>query len=110
MRVDLAFGKGTLTADLPDGFRYRVLEAKSAASVEDSMAAIEQALDGPIGRPPLETFARGKTSAAISVGDITRPAPNRLTLSPILARLERAGLARDRITILIATGLHRPAT
>ena len=27
-----------------------------------------------------------------------------------LERLERAGIPRDSITILIATGLHRPAT
>ncbi len=110
MRVKLAFGKGTLTTELPDGFCYRILEAKSAASVADPLAEIEKALDAPIGRPSLETLATGKNSAAISVCDITRPAPNPLTLPPILTRLERAGIARDRITILIATGLHRPAT
>jgi nickel-dependent lactate racemase len=55
-------------------------------------------------------MARGKSSAAISVCDITRPAPNRVVLPPVLARLERAGIPRDRIIILIATGLHRAAT
>ena len=55
-------------------------------------------------------LARGKRSAAISVCDITRPAPNRLTLPPVLRRLEQAGIPREGITILIATGLHRAAT
>jgi lactate racemase len=110
MRIDLAFGKTKLAADLPDGFRYRVLEARSATPVDDARAAIEDALNHPIGRAPLQELAAGKTSAAISVCDITRPAPNRLTLPPILSILERAGIARDQITILIATGLHRPAT
>ena len=55
-------------------------------------------------------LARGKASAAISVCDITRPAPNRLTLPPVLRRLEQAGIPREAITILIATGLHRAAT
>jgi lactate racemase len=110
MRVDLAFGKTKLTAELPVGFRYRVLEARSATPVEDARAAIARALDNPIGQSPLEALASGKRSAAISVCDITRPAPNRLTLPPILARLERAGIARNQITILIATGLHRAAT
>src|SRR5262249_18455533 len=59
---------------------------------------------------PLAELARGKKSAAISVCDITRPAPNRKTLPPILRRLEAAGIARENITILIATGLHRAAT
>jgi lactate racemase len=110
MRVDFAFGKTGLIADLPTGFRYRILEARSARPAADQTHAVEAALDAPLASPPLEELARGRSSAAISICDITRPAPNRLVLPPVLSRLERAGIARDRITILIATGLHRPAT
>jgi lactate racemase len=110
MRIDLAFGKTGLTVELPSGFRYRVLEARSAQPLADPATAIETALDSPIGSAPLIDLARGKFSAAISVCDITRPAPNRQTLPPVLARLEQAGIRRENITILIATGLHRPAT
>ena len=110
MRIELAFGKTGLPVDLPDQFRYRVLEARAARPLPDSQSSLEAALEQPIARPPLAELARGKRSAAISVCDITRPAPNRLTLPPILRRLEEAGIPRDRITILIATGLHRPAT
>ncbi|HSU67451.1 MAG TPA: nickel-dependent lactate racemase [Tepidisphaeraceae bacterium] len=110
MRIDLAFGKTGLPIELPDGFRYRVLEARSAKPLPDWQAALEAALDHPIGAPPLAELARGKQSAAISVCDITRPAPNRRTLPPVLRRLETAGIRRERITILIATGLHRAAT
>ncbi|MBK9168685.1 MAG: nickel-dependent lactate racemase [Bryobacterales bacterium] len=110
MRVELAFGHTGVTAELPEGFRYRVLEAKSAHPLPDPAAALEHALDHPTGTPPIEEMARGKTSAAISVCDITRPAPNRQVLPPLLERLARAGIPRERIHILIATGLHRPAT
>jgi nickel-dependent lactate racemase len=110
MNFELAFGKTGLVVDLPEGYRYRVLEARSATPLEDSAAAIEAALDSPIGAPPLGELARGRTSAAISVCDITRPAPNRQTLPPVLGRLESAGIRRENITILIATGLHRPAS
>src|SRR5712691_5761387 len=110
MRLDLAFGKTGLTTTLPEGFSYRVLEARSAQPLADPAAAIEAALDKPVASPSLGYLARGKASAAISVCDITRPAPNPQVLPPLLARLERAGIARDSITILIATGLHRPAT
>src|SRR6185369_9850280 len=106
MRIDLAFGKTGLPVNLPEGFRYRVLEARSATPLADWQGALERALDQPIGAPPLLDLARGKRSAAISVCDITRPAPNRRTLPPVLRRLEEAGIARDAITILIATGLH----
>jgi nickel-dependent lactate racemase len=108
--VQLAFGKKGVGASLPDGFEYIVLEAKSAQPLPDATAEIERALDAPIGSVPLKELASGKRSAAISVCDITRPAPNRIVLPPVLRRLEAAGIDRAQITILIATGLHRPAT
>jgi nickel-dependent lactate racemase len=110
MRIHLAFGKTGLALDLPEGYRYRVLETRSAAPLPDPQGALEAALDEPIAAPGIEELAHGKRSAAISVCDITRPAPNRMTLPPLLARLERAGVPRDNIIILIATGLHRPAS
>jgi nickel-dependent lactate racemase len=110
MKTWVAFGKSGLALELPEGFRYQVLEARSAVPLPDPGAAIERALDSPLAGPPLGQLAKGKTSAAISVCDITRPAPNREVLPPLLARLAAAGMARERITILIATGLHRPAT
>ncbi len=110
MRTNFAFGRSELLLDLPEGCNYRVLEARAAVPLHDPAAAIAQALDAPIEGPPLSELARGKRTAAIAVCDITRPAPNREVLPPLLARLEAAGIPRDGITILIATGLHRPAT
>jgi nickel-dependent lactate racemase len=110
METWFAFGKTGLALELPVGFCYQVLEARSAVPLAEPGAAIERALDNPVAGPSLKQLATGKRSAAISVCDITRPAPNREVLPPLLARLEAAGMARERITILIATGLHRPAT
>jgi nickel-dependent lactate racemase len=110
MQVDFAFGKSGLIVDLPSRFRYQILEARAAQPLPDPIAAVEAALNSPIETAPLEALARGRRSAAISVCDITRPAPNKLVLPPVLSRLERAGIPRENVTILIATGLHRPAT
>src|SRR3954451_5472097 len=110
MQVDLAFAESGITADLPEGFRYCILEERTAKPLADWRAALEMALDEPIGTRPLQDLARGKRSAAISVCDITRPAPNEKVLPPLLRRLEAAGIPRNGITILIATGLHRAAS
>jgi nickel-dependent lactate racemase len=110
MRYDLAFGRTGIQVNLPGGYDYRVLEARSATPLAEAAAALEAALDDPVASPPLAALARGKRSAAISVCDITRPAPNRQTLPPVIQRLESAGIPSENITILIATGLHRPAT
>ncbi len=109
MQVELAFGKAGLSLDLPENYDYRILQSHAAVNLADARAAVEQALDEPIGCASLRTIAEGKKSAAISVCDITRPAPNRLVLPPLLTRLQSAGIAPENITILIATGLHRPA-
>jgi len=110
MGILLAFGRGFLDLDLPRGYDWRVLEARSAPALPDAAAAIGQALDCPVSGPSLRELARGKRSAAISVCDITRPVPYPVLLPPLLERLESAGIPREAITILIATGLHRPAT
>ena len=110
MRLDFAFGKIGLTLEFPPGYEYLTLEARAAKPLTDAAAALGRALDHPIDCPPLAELARGASSVAISVCDITRPAPNRLTLPPLLERLASAGLSKDRTRILIATGLHRAAT
>ena len=112
----MAFGRRGLQLELPTSSlrdsapRWSVLTPRWATPVDDPGEAIERALDHPVAGAPLEELARGRGSAAISVCDITRPAPNHLTLPPVLERLQRAGIARENVTILIATGLHRPAT
>ena len=108
--MNFAYGKTGISLGLPANFNYQILEARSAEPLPDAAASLEAALDAPTAGPALSDLAKGKSSAAISVCDITRPAPNRQVLPPILERLHRAGIAKDAVTILIATGLHRPAT
>lgn len=110
MKTRFAFGRSGIDVEVPDDIAATVIRSRCAPALEDASSEIEVALDRPIGQMPLSQIAAGKRTAAISVCDITRPAPNRVTLPPILRRLEAAGIARESITILIATGLHRAAT
>ena len=110
MRATLAFGRHGLEIDLPDTHEYTVLQCPSIAPLPDPVASIEAALDDPIAGESLARLATGKSSAAISVCDITRPAPNPVVLPPLLRRLQAAGIPKAGIRILIATGLHRAAT
>jgi nickel-dependent lactate racemase len=77
-------------------------------TVVEPIAAVREALAKPIAGPSLQEIARGKKNACVVISDVTRPVPNRTILPPLLECLEASGLARDRITILIATGMHRP--
>ena len=104
MKTHFSFGKGGIEVSVPEGFECQVIRSHTATALEDEAAAIGAALDDPIGCEPLAELAAGKKTAAISVCDITRPAPNRVTLPPLLRRLHEAGIPVEGITILIATG------
>ena len=69
---------------------------------------LEEALAHPIGALALRQLARGRSDACIVISDITRPVPNAKILPPMLRILEEEGIAREDITILVGTGLHRP--
>jgi len=110
MKVKLAFGREGAEIELPPHVQATVLEARFAEAMESADAALAEALKHPLGSPPLCELAQGKKTAAISICDITRPAPNRVVLPQVLAALEKAGIPRSGIILLIATGLHRAAT
>lgn len=88
-----------------------VITAKTDEYVADKTEAqlVEAALASPIGTPRLRELARGKHKVTIVTSDHTRAVPSKLTL-PILLREIREGSPDADITILIATGLHRPTT
>jgi nickel-dependent lactate racemase len=110
MKTHFSFGKRGIEVSVPEGYECQVLHSRTAPALRDLEAALAAALDRPIGCEPLAKLAAGKRTAAISICDITRPAPNSVTLPPLLARLHAAGIPVDGVTILIATGLHRAAT
>ncbi len=108
MRLRLEYGRQGLDVELPDERVVRTLAYKDASPLPDPIAALREVLDRPRGTVALKQLAAGRQSACVVVCDITRPVPNELILREVLADLEMAGIARDNIVILIATGLHRP--
>ena len=108
MRIKMDYGKTGLMVDLPNDKVIGPLEIKNAIPLANQSQAISDALANPIGSKPLAEIAKGKKTACILICDITRPVPNKVILPQILKTIEEAGVPRSGITILIATGLHRP--
>ena len=108
MRLRLDYGKTGLDVEIPDKNVVGPLELQPTVPLKKLDEAIQAVLANPTGSAPLAELARGKRSACILICDITRPVPNELLLSHILPTLEEAGIPREDILILIATGLHRP--
>ena len=108
MRIKLDYGKTGLFADLPDANIIGPLTLRPVDPLAHPEETVWAKIEQPTGTPPLLELARGKRTACILICDITRPVPNAPILRPILKTLEDAGVPREGICILIATGLHRP--
>jgi nickel-dependent lactate racemase len=106
--IGLSYGRGSLPLALPAAAQATVIRKRALPKLPDASAAIDAAFAAPIGAPPLAELAKGRDSACILICDITRPVPNRLFLRPMIQTLLAAGIPKERITVLVATGLHRP--
>ena len=108
MRCTLKYGREGLAVDLPDAWEVTVVSRPALPAAADPAAAVAAALDSPLGAAELSREARGARTACIMICDRTRPVPNRLILRPLIERLAAAGVPAKGITVLVATGLHRP--
>ncbi|MCR3761518.1 nickel-dependent lactate racemase [Clostridium felsineum] len=70
---------------------------------------VEKSLDNPIGSSKLEELVCGKKNIVLISSDHTRPVPSKI-ITPILLRRIRSVEPNAKITILVATGFHRPST
>jgi nickel-dependent lactate racemase len=108
MRVVLKYGKDGLPFDIPPGIEATVIHKTKMPVIADGEAAVEYALSHPAGGETLARCAQGCRNACILICDITRPVPNGVILPVLIREMIRAGIPADAITVLIATGLHRP--
>jgi nickel-dependent lactate racemase len=104
----MKYGKTGLDIDFPDNWSVVRIEKKSIPLLRNAQNTLQQALSHPVGALPLEEYIQSGFSACILICDITRPVPNGTILPVLIRRLITAGIEPEAITILVATGLHRP--
>lgn len=107
MKIKLAYGKGQLEVEFPDQ-RTTVIEPAHIPGLQDEKAAVDAALEKPIAAPPLRDWLRPDSRVCIVFTDITRATPNERIIPWLLEHL--ANVPQENITLLNATGTHRPNT
>jgi nickel-dependent lactate racemase len=103
--MDLPLGDSHVPVDLSE-CDVTVAEPAGGESV-DVRAAATDAVGDPHGRP-LADRLDPTDSVAVVVTDVTRATPDDVLLDVLLAELDRAGVDRDRVTVVLGLGLHRP--
>ena len=99
-------------------FDVDVVESAASEPIPDLPARLRKVLGDPMGSPPLHELARKAVAGAahrpatavIAVTDLTRDSPDDVLVPPMLDDLNRGGIPDERITVVVAVGLHRPTT
>ena len=108
MRVELNFGKIGCPVEFSDDWDVTVIRKPTMPIESDGKAALQRALNNPVGSPTIRRLAQGKKNVCILICDITRPVPNGTILPVLIKELIDAGVESRCITVVVATGLHRP--
>ena len=110
MKAEIRYHHTLLDIEFPDTSRIYLSSYDPPAAVESEL--VLQAIRNPLCSESLvdSIKTRPRNSVMIAVSDITRPIPYRTFLPVLLDEIESTGIDRKQITLLIATGMHRPST
>src|SRR5438309_803779 len=105
------WGNGQLAIPLPSGWRVRgIFSPVSTKAVADAETLCREALEHPIGAPPLSSRTLAGKKVLIISDDVSRPTPVARFFAPVRDSLIHAGVQPKDIEILFALGVHRPMT
>ena len=108
-KYTFAYGHGTQSVYLPQE-HVRCEMGISAVDARDAGEEIAAALRRRDGHMALQDVVDPDGTVVIIVNDGTRNVHTEQMLDAIMAELQRLGLRNEQVTVLIATGNHRPAT
>ncbi len=108
MKVNVLYGKGSIPFDCGGAgvLTSSIGQLKAQGSGSDIVRA---AMQNPIDSPRLSELAKGKKDCVIIISDHTRPVPSRDIIPNMLHEL-REGSPDIKVTLLVATGYHRPSS
>jgi nickel-dependent lactate racemase len=106
IRTAAWYGDEPLTLPFPEGWEVATLWPDTPPPISDDR--IVEALDRPVGQPPISQLARGKSRPLVIVDDLTRPTPAWRVLPWLLQQFATAGIPPGAVSVLMGTGTHGP--
>ncbi|MBN1574787.1 MAG: nickel-dependent lactate racemase [Deltaproteobacteria bacterium] len=99
-----------VAVEIPGELLIDKIEPEVVTALYDVCSATEEALSNPVGAPTIEDSISKNSKVLVVVPDKSRHTNLREVVRVLLSRIDSAGAKREDITILIATGTHRPMT
>ena len=125
IHMELPYGKKTISLLFPESINYAVLDSigknekdslKTDSNIVEGREIIKKALSEPIagsslkGRIDFYSFFNAGDTVAVIVSDYTRATGSEIYIPLIVSELKKLGIKERDITLVVALGLHRPAT
>jgi nickel-dependent lactate racemase len=106
----IPYGKGHIEFQVPRGMRADVITSRKVKPIANLQKAVEEALAHPVQSEPLRTLVKAGQTVCIVFTDMTRASPDHVLVPALLKEIASAGVAREDVTLLCGTGMHRPST
>ncbi len=109
MLITLPYGEGNISFEL--GTKYDVARLARPARLPAVNLARElvRVLENPVKTESFFELYRKASRVTILISDLTRPGASKL-LGVLLSLIEKEGMENREVKVVIATGMHRPAT
>ena len=108
--IKLLYGKNGINLHIKDNWNTDIIRKPAMPIIKDIKNEVSNILNNPINSESINEISSKDKSVCILVCDITRPVPNKLFLKQMILKFINAGILAENILIIIATGLHRPAS
>lgn len=114
MKIHLGYGKAKVGLEIPDKNVIGILEPTPSPILKDLFIETSRLLYSPTAGFPLDQKIRAilvekkQCKVVVIINDLTRATPNEPLLTPLLDFLNEKGVPSCDISIVIATGTHRP--
>ena len=109
-KLKILYGNNGYNLNLDPNWNPSIIKKPDMPLIKDIKSKINEIFINPVNCAPIKTLSKNVKSVCILVCDITRPVPNNLFLETLIKKLIQNSIQKEKILILIATGLHRPAT
>ena len=93
-----------LMLEIPESWDLRVFRLNAPAPL--GREEIWNALENPIGQPPVRLAARGCRRPMVVVDDLNRPTPAYEIVPLLLKQFTQAGIEARNVTVVMASGSH----
>lgn len=107
--ITLLLKQGNLQIRLPSDWEVKNTIFREARPVRSGLREMmDDAVSNPLGSPKLEDLLNPGARVAIVVDDLTRQTPIRELLPGILEVIEKKGIPKGNVSIVMGVGTHRP--